>query len=245
MQFLHHVHHMRGVAIVPVVAVHCISMFDWPAGSIVGYVAPLFINVNIMFIFVSGYLFGHMADDLEPLQLPRSAGSEQHRRPLRAGVGARDPRLPDAPQGAPAPAAGGPPTAPAAILTVFFLVTGAHLGPLWLIPGDGDLLPALLPRSCAWPSGPAMFLALPFLLLLSRVRPAAPPTTSARCISPSTSRRSTCSGCCSPGHAETVERGAEKDPRAGALFVARARLPRRRSRCRRAGSPSRTWRSRR
>ena len=30
MRFLHHINHMRGIAIIPIVAVHCISIFDWP-----------------------------------------------------------------------------------------------------------------------------------------------------------------------------------------------------------------------
>ena len=171
MRFLHHVNHMRGVAIVPVVTVHCISMFDWPAGSTVSALAPLFINVNIMFIFVSGYLFGHMADGLEP----RSYLARRFSNIVVPYVLVSAPAILiylmhlKAHPHLPPEFLDHPPL----YLTALFLVTGAHLGPLWFIP----VMVIFYLLSFAFlrlADRRATFLALPFLLLVSELvgRPA-------------------------------------------------------------------------
>jgi peptidoglycan/LPS O-acetylase OafA/YrhL len=132
MAFLHPLNHMRGLAVVPIVAVHCITLFSWPAGSVVAVLTPLFNNANILFIFISGYLFAHLADGLAfwpfirrrlanvvlPYLVVSAPAILVYQFHLKA-----HPYLPPAffrqSHGAQA---------------LFFLVTGAHLGPLWFIP---------------------------------------------------------------------------------------------------------------
>jgi probable poly-beta-1,6-N-acetyl-D-glucosamine export protein len=132
MRYLHHINHMRGVAIVPIVAVHCLWMFDWPAGSFGDVFAPLFVNVNIMFTFISGYLFYYLADNFDYRVYLRKRMTNVVIPYLLVSAPAiviylvhlkQHPYLPDA-------FLQGEPT----LVAARFLVTGAHLGPLWFIP---------------------------------------------------------------------------------------------------------------
>jgi surface polysaccharide O-acyltransferase-like enzyme len=55
--FSHPINHMRGLAIIPIVAGHCYNAFDWRAGTLGSHLTAVWSDLNIFFIFISGYLF--------------------------------------------------------------------------------------------------------------------------------------------------------------------------------------------
>lgn len=60
--FLRHIHRLRGIAILLIVAVHCGSTFDWrqqPLAEII--LQDFWDNSTVLFVFISGYLFQHLA----------------------------------------------------------------------------------------------------------------------------------------------------------------------------------------
>jgi probable poly-beta-1,6-N-acetyl-D-glucosamine export protein len=132
MRYLHHLNHMRGIAIVPIVAVHCLSMFDWREDSFGDIVQPLFVNVNILFTFISGYLFQHLSAGFRygvylkkritnvgvPYVLVSAPAIVIYIGQLKHHSYLSDGFLDGAP----------------AYVATRFLLTGAHLGPLWFIP---------------------------------------------------------------------------------------------------------------
>lgn len=123
--FLLHIHQMRGLAVLVIVAAHVYSMQDW-IGDPLG---RLFNEANIAFTFVSGYLFQFL--------LPRFSYGRFLRRKLTGVV------LPYLTVSLPALAlyASGAKAHPHLILEPDgawlagrLLLTGNHLGPLWFIP---------------------------------------------------------------------------------------------------------------
>lgn len=164
MGFLRHLDHMRGIAIVLVVVVHCFTMFEWPAASIGTGLSLLLVDTNILFIFISGYLFEHvfaeyayrsfLANRLRNVILPYAICS------IPAILiyvlhGKAHPFLPDSFFHEHGPA----------YLVGFFLLTGVHLGPLWFIPMIGLFYLATPVFEWLLDSGRAPVLLVPGLLL--------------------------------------------------------------------------------
>ena len=58
--FSHPINHMRGLAIVPIVAGHCYNALNWQPGSMGAHLTALWADLNILFIFISGFLFQHL-----------------------------------------------------------------------------------------------------------------------------------------------------------------------------------------
>jgi peptidoglycan/LPS O-acetylase OafA/YrhL len=58
--FSHPINHMRGLAILPIVAGHCYNALDWPPGSVGAHLTAVWADLNAFFIFISGYLFQHL-----------------------------------------------------------------------------------------------------------------------------------------------------------------------------------------
>ncbi len=123
--FLPHIHLMRGVAVLVIVAAHVYSAQSWPGDPL----GRLFNEANIAFTFVSGYLFQFL--------LPRFAYGRFLRRKFTGVV------LPYLAVSVPALAiylagAKAHPTlyldSGGAGLAARLLLTGTHLGPLWFIP---------------------------------------------------------------------------------------------------------------
>jgi surface polysaccharide O-acyltransferase-like enzyme len=60
--FLAHIHRLRGIAILLIVAVHCSYLFSWkkhPAAELA--VNDFLDNSTMLFVFISGYLFQHLS----------------------------------------------------------------------------------------------------------------------------------------------------------------------------------------
>ncbi|WP_419827082.1 acyltransferase family protein [Sphingomonas sp.] len=128
--FLPHVHRMRGLAILLVVAAHCWPCFAWtPAQE--HAILLLLDNVTVLFMFISGFLFQHLSPRFRyaaylkrrmgmvmlPYLLVSMPGIAMavfvaHREDVWPWVY----RLPAWQQ------------------VAFFLVTGRHLAPLWFMP---------------------------------------------------------------------------------------------------------------
>lgn len=58
--FSHAINHMRGLAILPIVAGHCYNALDWRPGSAGAHLTAIWADLNGFFIFISGYLFQHL-----------------------------------------------------------------------------------------------------------------------------------------------------------------------------------------
>lgn len=60
--FLPHIHNYRGLSIVLIVAVHCISVFDWQQQpELERWLKIALLNSTIFFLFIAGYLFQHLS----------------------------------------------------------------------------------------------------------------------------------------------------------------------------------------
>lgn len=72
-EFLQHVQAFRGVAILLIVAAHCISVFDWTAAPwLERSLAVLLKNSSVCFVFVTGFLVRHLAPRLRIVDYWRS-----------------------------------------------------------------------------------------------------------------------------------------------------------------------------
>lgn len=61
--FQQDIHRLRGVAILFVVATHCVTFFAWADHpATLAFAKDLFDNSTVLFIFISGYLFQHTAE---------------------------------------------------------------------------------------------------------------------------------------------------------------------------------------
>ncbi|MFC7333787.1 acyltransferase family protein [Rhodocista pekingensis] len=161
--FLPYIHTLRGIAILFIVASHCFAVFDWSGAPwsfrILDVVTT---NGTVMFVFISGFLFQHLSDRFSVrrylgaklryvilpylvVSLPALAfriGTRSGMNGLPEGIYDWNPVL----------------------QVLWFLGTGAHLGPLWFIPVIALFYlaaPALL-----WiDRRPALYGLLPLLLL--------------------------------------------------------------------------------
>lgn len=59
--FSYPVHHMRGIALLPIVAGHCYNSLNWQADGVGQHIGFIWVELNILFIFISGYLFQHLS----------------------------------------------------------------------------------------------------------------------------------------------------------------------------------------
>lgn len=128
----HYLTNMRGLAIVYIVAVHCVDLFVWIPDSYTPYLFPIFIDVSVMFVFLAGFLFEHTCAKQDDLHLAVSRIANVIVPYVVASIPAimiyieglkAHPYLPESffLQGE-------------ALQIVGFLLTGSHLGPLWFIP---------------------------------------------------------------------------------------------------------------
>jgi probable poly-beta-1,6-N-acetyl-D-glucosamine export protein len=61
-EFLSHIHRLRGIAILLIVAVHCSYLFSWKKHPTAEFVLNDFWdNSTMLFVFISGYLFQHLS----------------------------------------------------------------------------------------------------------------------------------------------------------------------------------------
>ena len=64
--FLRYIHSLRALAILSVVAAHCISLFDWGRiGWPYQLVVSVIPNCTVFFVFISGFLFQHQSHKFE------------------------------------------------------------------------------------------------------------------------------------------------------------------------------------
>lgn len=60
--FLNYINNFRGIAIIYIVAGHCISAFQWDnADSLQKMLKIIFSNGTVLFVFIAGYLFQHLS----------------------------------------------------------------------------------------------------------------------------------------------------------------------------------------
>ena len=61
--FLGYIHSFRALAILFIVGGHCIDFFNWSEGSaaIERMLRILISNGSVLFVFIAGYLFQHLA----------------------------------------------------------------------------------------------------------------------------------------------------------------------------------------
>lgn len=170
--FLNYINNFRGVAILFIVAVHCLhklrTVFGWDNSDLsYSIVAAIISNGTVLFVFISGFLFqhlsarftyrGYLATKWRNIILPYFIISV----PAIALHLSNATSLPN-------PFAG----YPAAAQVVLFYITGLHLLPLWFIPMISlfYLISPLLVRldRARWP-----YWSLPALILLASVVPRA------------------------------------------------------------------------
>lgn len=127
-KFLNYMHNFRGIAIVFIVAGHCISAFDWEKNFLLSIVLRIFIqNGTVLFVFIAGFLFQHLSYKYDFKTYMRSKWNNVLLPYIILSV-------------------------PAIVKAVFivnnkgfyeypkifqiflFYITGRHLGPLWFIP---------------------------------------------------------------------------------------------------------------
>ncbi len=66
MKFLNYIHNFRGVAILYIVIVHCISAFNWDHARFAEALLRIFLTYGtVCFVFIAGYLFQHLAEQYE------------------------------------------------------------------------------------------------------------------------------------------------------------------------------------
>lgn len=62
--FLSPIHTFRGIAVLLVVAYHCLTLFVWQGSALVhDAILDLVANSTVLFVFVSGYLFQHLSQE--------------------------------------------------------------------------------------------------------------------------------------------------------------------------------------
>lgn len=160
---IEYIHDFRGMAALFIVATHTLSVFDWTSSSELGRVLKyLFANGTLFFLFISGFLFEYLSDDIRLLPywgkklkfvvLPYLLVSipaiwlfafRMEREGLREGFYQQ----------------------PGWMRVVELIVTGGHLAPFWFIPTvvcfylASPVLRALFRRDAAF------WLLLPLFLL--------------------------------------------------------------------------------
>ncbi len=128
--YLHHLHLLRGIAIILVVGAHCWPAFGWTAGQTAGMLL-VFDNVTVVFMFISGLLFQHLSANFSYPRYLRHRFSIVVLPYLIISIPAvlmavfvahRDAVWPWVYR------------LPAWEEILFFYATGKHLAPLWFIP---------------------------------------------------------------------------------------------------------------
>src|ERR1035438_9678225 len=62
--FLRYIHSFRALAIILVVAAHCITLFDWGrTGWPYQLVVSVMPNCTVFFVFIAGFLFQHLKEE--------------------------------------------------------------------------------------------------------------------------------------------------------------------------------------
>ncbi len=65
--FLNYVNNFRGIAIIYIVAGHCISAFNWQnSPQLARLIKILMSNGTVFFVFIAGYLFQYLLSSYEP-----------------------------------------------------------------------------------------------------------------------------------------------------------------------------------
>lgn len=126
------VHNMRGIAILPIVILHSYDSFYWQQGAIEVLILPVFRHVNILLMFISGFLHAYLSAKFHyktylirkttNVLIPYLIWSVPSITMYVMGLKEHQYLTFD-------------PTAPNPILVAgYFLATGAHLAPYWFIP---------------------------------------------------------------------------------------------------------------
>ncbi|MET0182451.1 MAG: acyltransferase [Caulobacterales bacterium] len=130
--WLAHVHYARGAAIFAILLAHTADIFSFPHDSIGGKIAELTVDVTGFFLLLSGYLFQHLSARFDYGDFLRKKLQNVMLPYLFISIPAiaiylshlkSHPWLPDSFF-----------SLPATTIVSYFLVTGAHLGPLWFMP---------------------------------------------------------------------------------------------------------------
>lgn len=62
-EFLNYINSFRGIAIMYIVLVHCVSAFEWRGAEVVKkVVGVIFVDGTVLFVFIAGYLFQYLSD---------------------------------------------------------------------------------------------------------------------------------------------------------------------------------------
>lgn len=173
--FVSEIHNFRGLAIILIVGVHCISVFDWSASpGLVNVLKRVFANSTVYFLFISGFLFQHLSHRFRP----REYYWRKTRYVLAPYVIASIPALllytvatrrADAPEGLY--------DHPVWAQVLLFLGTGSHLAPFWYIPAL-TLIFLVAPLLYWWDRHPRLYallpalFAVPFFISRGRYHPA-------------------------------------------------------------------------
>lgn len=129
---LAYIHHARGLAILGVLLIHTNDMMKWPSHSIGDHIGAALYNITACFVFISGYLFQHLAPKFEYAGYLKRKFRNVVLPYLIVSIPAilvyliahkSHPWLPDDFFA----------QSPFAIVG-YFLLTGQHLGPLWFMP---------------------------------------------------------------------------------------------------------------
>lgn len=65
---IEYVHNFRGLAIMFIVATHCLSVFDWSGSpALEDFLERVVANGTVFFLFIGGFLFQHLSGDYRPL----------------------------------------------------------------------------------------------------------------------------------------------------------------------------------
>ncbi|HYE50479.1 MAG TPA: acyltransferase [Azospirillaceae bacterium] len=162
--FLGYIHLLRGVAILLIVATHCLPILDWTgAWQTFRVLDILTTNGTVMFVFISGFLFQHLSSRFEfrhylstkfryvilpylVVSIPAIAFRMAAKSDIKGLTDAFYEQVNPVLQ------------------VLWFLVTGAHLGPMWFIPVIG-LIYLLAPLLVRLDRDARVYWALPALLV--------------------------------------------------------------------------------
>lgn len=123
---------MRGIAILPIVLTHCYDTFNWQGNAFADFFMPLSASINLMFIFMAGYLFEHLS---RPFEYKKYLG-KKIRNVICPYLFVSIPAILLYLSGLKTNAKLSEVffSKPLWEQVLYFIVTGAHLGPLWFIP---------------------------------------------------------------------------------------------------------------
>jgi peptidoglycan/LPS O-acetylase OafA/YrhL len=162
--FLNYIHSFRGLAIIFIVAGHCIYAFNWDNNLLLRAILGRFINNGtVLFVFIAGYLFQHlsykydfktyMKSKLNNVLLPYIIISVPAI--VKAVFIAHDKGFDEYPK---------------MLKIILLYVTGRHLEPLWFIPMIA-LFYVVSPLLIKLDKKNILYYSLPFFVIVSSIVP--------------------------------------------------------------------------